>query len=63
MKLSIDDLLKALQNPEKKGKLDNTSDTWRRIGENDSFDELNLEKSDLQAFLDEWVKDNPYNNI
>lgn len=62
MSYSIDDLLNNLQNP-KKPTLENTKDTWRRIGERDSFAELGLEASELDAFLKEFVENNPYNNI
>lgn len=63
MTVSIDDLLNALQNPDKPTTLENNSDTWRRIGAKDSFSELGLEGSELDSFLEEWVKDNPYSNI
>lgn len=69
MTISIDDLLNALQNPDKPGTLENTStlennsDTWRRIGEKDKFSELGLEGSELDSFLEEWIADNPYNSI
>ena len=60
--LSIDDLLRSLQNPET-GTLDNTEDTWRRLGARSDFSELGLEKSDLEEFLKEWAAANPYSNI
>jgi hypothetical protein len=61
---TIDELLKSLQSPsDKKGKLENSQDTWTRIGEKDSFSELGLDSTELEAFLTEWVRDNPYNNI
>jgi hypothetical protein len=65
-KLSIDDLLNSLKNPntpEKKGKLANTKETWTRIGEGDSFSELGLQSSELDDFLKEWIEENPYTNI
>lgn len=62
MGVTIEDLLNALQNPENTG-LENNAETWRRIGEKDSFEELGLESSELDDFLSEWVIDNPYNNI
>lgn len=67
-KLTIDDLLNSLQNPNKKVKegkstLENTAETWHRIGENDKFEELGLDTSELTDFLKEWINDNPYNNI
>ena len=63
MTISIEDLLKALQNPEKAVTLENTRDTWDRIGNKDSFEELGLERSELDAFLAEWIGENPYENI
>lgn len=65
MALTIDELLNSLQNPNpnKKNKLENNLDTWRRIGEKDSFTELGMAKTELTEFLTEWVKDNPYSNI
>ena len=64
-KLTIDELLNLLQNPEKpEGKsLPNTEETWRRIGSKDKFEELGLEKSELESFLEEWMENNDYNNI
>ena len=63
MTITIDDLLNALQNPEKTGGLANTAETWERIGRKDSFDELGLEGGELDDFLKEWIEDNPYANI
>jgi len=64
MALTIDDLLNSLQNPNKpSGKLENTKDTWKRIGNKDSFAELGMEASELETFLAEWISDNPYLNI
>jgi len=69
MSLTMDDLLASLQNPnakkDKDGKptLKNTADTWAKIGGKDSFEELGLERSELDSFLAEWVEENPYNNI
>ncbi len=64
MAFTIDDLLNSLQNPNKpNGKLENTKDTWKRIGNKDSFAELGMEASELETFLSEWISDNPYNNI
>lgn len=63
--LSIDDLLNALKTtsvPEKK-KLENTFDTWSRIGARDSFTDLGIKESELDKFLSDWIKDNPYENI
>ena len=68
---TIDDLLAALKNPnsvneEDKHKvkgLTNNAETWRRIGNKDSFDELGLEGSELDDFLTEWCADNEYSNL
>jgi len=66
-KPNIDDLLNALQNPNQeeidKAKLENTKETWTRIGNRDSFAELGMKASELSDFLTEWTQDNPYNNI
>jgi hypothetical protein len=61
-KLTIDDLLHALQNPTK-ASLENSREVWSRIGKGDSFSELGLEPSELESFLKEWVEENPYKNI
>jgi hypothetical protein len=60
--LTIDDLLNSLQNP-KKVTLENSKETWRRIGQKDSFSELGLEPSELEDFLKEFTENNPYNNL
>ena len=60
--LTIEDLLNSLQNP-KKVTLENSKATWKRIGQKDSFSELGLESSELESFLQEWMNDNPYNNL
>ena len=58
---------KLLKNPNKvnyKGAyLPNTKETWRRLGERDSFSELGLEPSALEEFLKDWASKNDYNNI
>jgi hypothetical protein len=63
MTISINDLLHALQNPDKVVALENTKETWTRIGIKDSFEELGLEPSELDAFLSEWLGENPYENV
>lgn len=63
MAFTIDDLLNSLQNPNKPKQLENTKETWERIGRRDKFEELGLEPSELDSFLQDWIKDNPYNNI
>jgi hypothetical protein len=63
-KLTIEDLLNSLVNPsEDKTKLENTKETWERIGNKDRFSELGLSGSDLESFLSDWISENPYNNI
>lgn len=61
---TINELLKSLQYnvSENKKTLENNKETWERIGNRDSFSELGLESSELDSFLKQWVKDNPYNN-
>lgn len=63
MNVTIDDLLNALQNPDKPSKLENTRETWSRIGNREKFEELGLEGSELDDFLAEWISENPYNNL
>lgn len=60
--LTLDDLLNALQNPSKVT-LENTPETWERIGNKDKFLELGMDESELESFLKEWIESNPYNNI
>ncbi len=64
-KITLTDLLRTLQDKpsgkNQKGSLSNTKETWERIGKKDSFAELGLKGSELQDFLAEWIKDNPYN--
>ena len=61
--LTIEQLLMALQNPEKTASLENNAETWSRIGNKDKFSELGLEGSELNDFLKDWISDNPYNNL
>jgi len=63
---TIEELLQALQNPNKdsnKTTLENNKETWKKIGQKDSFSELGLEPSELDSFLQDWMTENPYNNI
>jgi len=60
---TIEELLNALQNPNENSKLENSKETWERIGRRDSFSELGLTTSELDAFLQEWIAENPYNNL
>jgi hypothetical protein len=64
MALTIDELLDSLENPNTNSKtLPNTTDTWSRIGNRDNFSELNMNSSELDEFLREWVANNPYETI
>ena len=63
MTVTIDDLLNALQNPDNPSKLENSKETWSRIGNRDNFSELGLEGSELDNFLKEWIMENPYENL
>lgn len=64
MTVTIDDLLNALQNPDKASNtLDNNKETWSRIGARDTFSELGMDESELEGFLKEWVDSNPYSAI
>lgn len=60
---TIDELLNALQNPNKPTVLENSQETWRRIGNKDKFEELGMEASELETFLKEWMYENPYTAI
>lgn len=60
---TIDELLNALQNPNKPTVLENSEETWRRIGKKDKFEELGMEASELETFLKEWMNENPYTAI
>ena len=63
MTLTIEQLLQALQNPESTVTLENSKEAWSRIGNKDRFKELGMEESELDAFLSEWINDNPYSNL
>ena len=63
MTVTIDDLLNALQNPDNPSKLENSRETWSRIGNRDKFEELDIPESELDSFLSEWIAENPYNNL
>lgn len=72
-KLTIDDLLAALKDPNAIDKdikaivqgLENTKEIWARIGQKDSTlaVDLGIEQSELNDFLREWTTENPYNAI
>ena len=61
-KVTIEDLLKSLQYPDK-SKINDSGITWARIGNKDPFTELGLKGSELDSFLKEWCESNPYNNL
>ena len=63
MTVTIEDMLNALQNPNQPSKLDNTRETWERIGNKDKFSELGLDDGELEAFLKEWIDENPYSAL
>jgi hypothetical protein len=70
---TIEDLLKSMLTfkPEPgqksdfiKGTLENSVETWRRIGEKDEFSELEFKtEQERRDFLAEWIENNPYSNI
>lgn len=62
MSYTIDDLLNNLKSPNKPT-LENTKETWTRIGNKDKFEELGLSGSELDEFLKDFIENNPYNNI
>lgn len=72
-KLTIDDLLAALKDPNaidkdlkaNPGSLSNTKEIWERIGRKDTTLalEIGIEQSELNDFLKEWTANNPYNLI
>lgn len=63
MTVTIEDMLRALQSPDKESKLENSRDTWNRIGNKDKFSELGLDDGELESFLKEWMDENPYANL
>lgn len=59
--MSISDLLRELQEVNTQNRtLENNAETWKRIGDNDDFPELNLSPTDLDSFLKDWIKENSY---
>lgn len=58
---TIEDLLKSLQYPDK-SKVNDSGISWSRIANKDPFLELGLKGSELDSFLSEWCKNNPYNH-
>lgn len=63
-KQTIEDLLKALNTtPVGLKELINSKETWSRIGNKDSFDELGLTESELEALIVEFTENNDYNDL
>lgn len=63
MTVTIEDMLRALQSPNKESKLENIRETWNRIGNKDKFSELGLDDGELEQFLKEWIDENPYSAL
>lgn len=63
MSSTLKDFISQLENPVESASLPNTQETWSRIANKDSFEELELESSELESFLKEWMSDNPYENM
>jgi hypothetical protein len=63
MALSIDELLKSLQDPTTGGLVGSVSEIWARIGSRDDFAELNLDETEMKKVIQDWIAENPYNNI
>lgn len=62
MALSIDDLLKALKDPNR-GLTGSARDIWKRIARRDKFDELDGDSKEKEEIIKEWIEANPYNDI
>lgn len=73
MSKSIGDLLNSMQSTYKDRErkegdsiktLLNNRDTWDRIANGDSFDELGFDNdAEKEAFLAEWISENPYSDM
>jgi hypothetical protein len=67
----IDKILKSMQSKyqirdkiENERHLENTKETWQRIGNKDSFDELGFDNdAEKESFLKEFIENNPYKDI
>lgn len=70
----IEKILKAMQSKhqireKKEGeelerRLENTKETWKRIANRDSFDELEFnDDAEKESFLKEFIEENPYKDI
>lgn len=68
-KMTITELLNSMQKRDRTESvgsrtLSNSKDTWQRIANKDSFEELGFsDESEKEKFLKEWINDNPYSNI
>jgi len=67
---TIEELLKSMLTLPTEGKkgdfmgLPNSRETWERIGSGDSFAELGFQSiNEKEAFLKEWINENPYQAI
>lgn len=61
--ITIETLLRSLQLPQQGSTtLPNNKSTWERMSSK-NFPELNLNPSELEGFLQEWVSSNPYSAI
>ena len=58
--MTIKELLKSLQT-KTKVVLENTKETWSRIGRKETISELEGEGS-LESALQDWISENPYND-
>ena len=63
MTVTIEDLLNALQNGNGPSTLENSKETWSRIGRKDKFEELGLDEGELENFLKEFTDNNPYSAL
>ena len=71
MMTQIEEILHSMQNKhqirekiEGEKTLENSSETWKRIGNKDSFDELNFDSdAEKENFLKEWTETNSYSNM
>lgn len=67
---TVEELLKSMLTLSTEGKkgdfvgLENTKETWRRIGAGDAFSEMNFADEDAKnQWLSEWCEANPYSSI
>lgn len=66
MGVTIEELLKSMQKYEitiENKNMVNSKETWRKIGDKNDFSEFSFSSDEeKEAFLKEWIKDNPYSN-